>query len=117
MPIGEPGDPGAEGATGGIPWQQREELGAAAALLQTLKLFTLSPARAFARVQPGQGLWGPLLFGVVVGSLALLLNILGAALFGSIAIFDPPAELQELFGLTVAGHSVEWIPLLLALAT
>ena len=116
----EPGAVSAEGvAEAGIPWQRREELGSVVALLQTVKLFAISPVTAFARVRPecGRGLSGALLFGIVVGTLAILLNILGVAVFGSVALFDLPPHVKEVFGLSVAGRSLEWIPLLLALVT
>ncbi len=101
----------------GIPWDRRGELGTVSALIQTVKLFAVSPTDTFGRLGPSYGFSGPLLFGVLVGLVAILLNILGAALFGSIAILDPPPQVKEVFELTVAGRSLEWIPLLFALVT
>ena len=100
-----------------IPWERRDELGYAAALLQTVRLFAFSPVEAFTRLNPDCGLSGPLRFGVIVGSIGILLNILGAAIFGSVALFDLPPEIREVFEFTVAGRSLEWVPLLIALVT
>ncbi len=104
-------------AEAGIPWERREELGGRVALLRTVKLFAVSPLEAFARLRPERGLSGPLLFGVIVGSLGILFNILGAAIFGSIALLDLPPQVKEVFEFTVDGRSLEWIPLLIALVT
>ena len=101
----------------GLHWEHREELGFWGALVRTAKLLALAPTDAFGRMRPEPGLGGPLLFGAVVALAALLLNILGAAIFGSMALIDLPPELNDFLRITVDGHSLEWIPLLLVLAT
>lgn len=104
-------------AEAGIPWERREEMGGVAALLRTVKLFAVSPLEAFARLRPERGLSGPLLFGVIVGSLGILFNILGVAIVGLIALLDLPPQVKEVLVFEVAGRSLEWIPLLAGLVT
>lgn len=98
-----------------LPWERRDELGGTIALLGTIKLFVAAPREAFARTRPTASLSSPLLFGVVVGTLGVLLNILGALVFGSLVVFDLPPQLEGILGISIGGQSLEWIPLLLGL--
>lgn len=100
-----------------LPWERREELGGAVALLRTIGLFAMAPREAFARARSTPGFRAPLFFGIVVGTLAILLNILGAFLFGAVVVFDPPPQLDRLIEISIGGRSLEWIPLLATLVT
>jgi len=59
----------------GPPWERRQELGFVPALVETTRQVMAAPAAFFASMPTRAGLGAPLLYGGVIGSLALVLMI------------------------------------------
>lgn len=59
--------PPAPAPPGGIPWDNRDRLGLATALIETIKLVLLDSVAFYRRMPPSGGLPGPLAFGLILG--------------------------------------------------
>ncbi len=73
------GSPGA-----GLPWEHRAQLGLFKAWFDTVSLLITKPSEAFTMMRPEGGLTGPLLFGLIGGSLGGIVSIIFQGLLQSI---------------------------------
>lgn len=62
-------------------WERRDEIGFVAALLATIKEVLLDPGQTFRRMPLSDGLWGPLLFIVIVGSIGAIVSFIYNIMF------------------------------------
>jgi len=109
--------PAAAAAPAGIPWERRAEVGFFAALLETIRLVLLEPAKAFASMAPTGGLGAPLFFFVLVGSIGGLAGVFYQMALNSISPAGTPEEqaMAALFGsAAMIGGSIMFMPVLLA---
>ncbi|MCB1057826.1 MAG: YIP1 family protein [Acidobacteria bacterium] len=67
-----------------LPWERRQELGFAPALIETIKLLVTSPQQAFARAERTGDYASPILFAVIVGWLGIIVGLVWQMLFGSL---------------------------------
>lgn len=66
-----------------LPWEIRDQLGIAEALLETIKLLVTDPAETYARIRRDGDLTSPLLFAIILGWIGGFLNQLWSYLFNS----------------------------------
>ena len=66
-----PGAAGA-GASGGVPWERRREVGFLTSFVETTQQVLFSPGRFFSGMPIGGGLGSPLLYALLVGYLSLV---------------------------------------------
>jgi hypothetical protein len=78
-------------AGGSTPWEERDRLGFVGAFVETTKQVLMTPTSFFQRMPVLGGIPSPLLYGVIAGYLALVVN----ALYGAV--------LQAVFASTLAG--------------
>jgi hypothetical protein len=69
----------------GIPWDDRERLGLATALVETIKQILLEPVAFFRAMPVSGGLASPLAFGIVVGYFGLAVSATYEFVFNSVA--------------------------------
>ncbi|HLA79353.1 MAG TPA: YIP1 family protein [Vicinamibacteria bacterium] len=60
------------GASGGVPWERRGEVGFLTSFVETTQQVLFSPARFFSRMPVNGGLGSPLLYALLVGYLSLV---------------------------------------------
>ncbi|MCH9650764.1 MAG: YIP1 family protein [Deltaproteobacteria bacterium] len=72
-----------------IPWEDRQRLGFAPALLGTVKLFVSDPKDGFRRIQEQGDLASPILFAVLLGWAAVIIGQIWSFLIGSSFLFLP----------------------------
>lgn len=87
----DPSDPGSSfppplpggppGATSGIPWERRDEIGLVAALIETTKQVLTGPTDFFRRMPVTGGLGSPLLYAVIIGYLGILVSAVYSSVF------------------------------------
>lgn len=83
-------DPGPLPDGDGLAWERRDQLGFASALVETTRQVMAEPSASFASMPTRGGLGGPLLFGVVVGSLGILLALAGVLVLGGLLQWAAP---------------------------
>lgn len=94
-----PSDPTAEGN----PWEQRDQIGFGAGLVENIKLFALNPAEAFDRTRRQGDFVGPMLFAIIVGWIGALVAQIWQFLFqGSLLSMMPP-EIRDQMAFLMAG--------------
>jgi hypothetical protein len=71
-----PTDPGSS-----IPWERRDEIGLAAALIETTKQVLTGPTDFFRRMPVAGGVGSPLLYAVIIGYLGILVSSVYSAVF------------------------------------
>jgi hypothetical protein len=76
--------PASEAAVGGTPWDERERLGIATALVDTTRMVLTRPAEFFRVLPRSGGIGEPLLYAVIVGWLGVVAASLYGAIFRSI---------------------------------
>ena len=111
----DPHPPEAFHPTPVIPWEDRS-LGAFDGLLQTVKLITLSPGEAFARMPTFGGMGRPLFFAIVIGWVGIAVGVFWNVLLQGMWLpFMQSAE--DLAGMGAAyGFTVGWGILMVVLA-
>jgi len=86
-PVAPPAPP--EPGPQGVPWERRQELGAVAALFETIRESLFEPVSFFRRMAPSGGVGSPLFYGVLLGYAAqvvtsfyqmILQGVVGSAL-------------------------------------
>lgn len=68
----------------GTPWDERDRLGLATALVETIKQVLMTPVDFFKKMPTSGGLGGPLVFGLIVGYLGLAISAVYEAIFRSL---------------------------------
>ena len=101
QPPQAPPPPG--GQPTGNPWEQRDQLGFAAAFVENVKLFVKSPAEAFAVTRRSGDFASPLIFGIVICWVGIIIGQMWSLLFGGSVLSMLPAEVQDQAGLYLAG--------------
>lgn len=74
-----PGGPPA--AASSVPWERRDEIGLAAALIETTKQVLTGPTDFFRRMPVAGGVGSPLLYAVIIGYLGILVSAVYSAVF------------------------------------
>ena len=98
----------------GAPWENRPELGLWQAIYQTFKAVLFSPETLFSTLTFKGGLWEPLAFGIMVGSIATMFSLFFLLLVQStwLLSFGPTIPGQFTIGLifliTIAIVPVLW---------
>src|SRR5258706_12177869 len=64
-----------------IPWERRDEIGLAAALIETTKEVLTGPTDFFRRMPVAGGVGSPLLYAVIIGYLGILVSAVYSAVF------------------------------------
>lgn len=89
----------------GPAWEQRADKGVLAALLETVRSVLLEPTAAFAAMRQTGGLWSPLLFFLLLGSVAFLAGLFYEFVWQSLGLAaageERAAALQMVFGSAV----------------
>ena len=88
----------------GIPWDDRERLGLASALVETTKQILARPVAFFQAMPTSGGIGSPLLYAVIMGWLGVVAAGFYSALFNSVvgsgmAAFDESPEFAQAFNL------------------
>lgn len=86
-----PGDPEAPGN----PWERRDELGYGAGLLESLKLFVVSPSAAYEQTRKRGDFLSPLLFSVIIGWFGAIIGQIWQFLLQGSILNMMPADLRE----------------------
>jgi len=89
----------------GTPWEQRDRIGFASALVETTQRILMRPTEFFRTMPVTGGLGGPLLYGVIVGYAGLLAAAVYSAIFNAVA--GP-----RLFGMSQRGELEKLLPYL-----
>lgn len=118
QPGAPPSPPSGPAGRPGLAWERRDELGPAAAMLQTIREVLFSPTEAFARMKR-EGGWGePLQFAIVVGSIFIWVAQAWDLLTRSLVVGMPGFETQEI---AAANLQEVWValaaPFLVVVAT
>jgi hypothetical protein len=87
-------DPGVSSEPSGIPWEQREQIGAVKAFFQTIKLSLFSPTEFFKRLPPQDpvpppplgGIGSALLYAILVGVPSLAIGLFWQFLASSMGV-------------------------------
>lgn len=98
-------------APAGTPWERRERIGFASALVETTQQVLLRPTEFFRAMPVTGGLGGPLLYGVILGYLGLLASAIYTAIFNAVAgprLFEMSqrGELEKLLPYLQGGMSL-----------
>lgn len=101
-----PPPPGMPGSYAGIPWEHRQQIGFAEALVETVKLFIKEPAATWARVRPQGDLFEALTFSVLVSWVGVAASAVWSMLTPSPFIHFLPPALRDRMGAAMAGHMV-----------
>lgn len=90
----------------GLPWEQRSSIGFFNGFAQTVSLILTRPTEAFTRMRTEGGFGDPLLFGVIGGSIGLIISTLLSAMVHSLgwaAALSQQGSLDNLLGAGVGG--------------
>jgi hypothetical protein len=90
----------------GLPWERRDTLGFVNAFVQTVGMILTRPTEAFTVMRTEGGIWDPLLFGVIGGSIGVIIwTLLSAAIhsLGWAAALSQKNSLDNLMGASVGG--------------
>ena len=68
-------------ASSSIPWERRDEIGLAAALIETTKQVLTGPTDFFRRMPVAGGVGSPLLYAVIIGYLGIVASAVYSAVF------------------------------------
>lgn len=102
-----PGNPHPDGGPGGLPWEDRKNLGFSDAFLGTAKLLVLRPEEAFRRMRPRGDFASPVLWAVILGWVGGLIQDAWARVLGPPDLSMLPPQLAEqlepFFDLTTGG--------------
>lgn len=93
-------------ARSGLPWEHRDAIGLVNAFVQTVSVILTRPAEAFTVMRTEGGFGNPLLFGVIGGSIGVIIwTLVSAALnsFGFAAAFARQNSLDNLMGASLGG--------------
>jgi hypothetical protein len=93
------------------PWEQRDRIGFASALVETTQQILVRPTAFFRTMPVTGGLGGPLLYGVIVGYVGLLASAIYTAIFNAVAgprLFEMSrrSELERLLPYLQGGTSL-----------
>ncbi|MDY7095425.1 MAG: YIP1 family protein [Acidobacteriota bacterium] len=108
QPPGPPGEPPAPRALEPLPWENRDQLGFAGGLVETIKLLIMNPAEAFQRARRTGDYASPLFFGILVWWFSTMVAMLWQFLFNS-ASMAPMLQGMEDAGVAIAGTGVALI--------
>ncbi len=81
------------------PWEQRGELGLLKAILQTAKEVLFSPKRLFKGIRAKGGLSEPLAFGLLFGSLGMMLSVFWDVIMAAAGLGGQAGGMGPRFGL------------------
>lgn len=90
----------------GLPWEQRHIIGFFNAFVQTVSMVLTRPAEAFTTMRTEGGLGDPLLFGVIGGSIGVIIWTLLSAMIHSLgwaAALSQQNNLDQLMGASLGG--------------
>jgi hypothetical protein len=96
----------AAGARSGLPWENRDSIGLGSAFVQTVSMILTRPTEAFTIMRTEGGLGDPLLFGVIGGSIGVIIWTLVSALIHSLglaAALSHQNSLDSVLGASVSG--------------
>jgi hypothetical protein len=88
-----------------LPWEDRQRLGFAAALVETVKLFVMSPGEAFRRARQSGDYGSPILYALVIGWVMAIVGALWSTLFQTtvMSMLPLPPEIRGQMGGAMAG--------------
>ncbi|MEM7481194.1 MAG: YIP1 family protein [Acidobacteriota bacterium] len=86
-----------------LPWENRSQVGFMPALIDSVKLFVTSPREAYARAQEKGDFVSPLLYAVIIGTVAGIVGQIWGLLFQGSWMAMMPAEYQDMMGPMMAG--------------
>ena len=101
-----PSTPVAATSRTGLPWEQRDSIGFVNAFVQTVSMILTRPAEAFTLMRTQGGFGDPLLFGVIGGSIGVIIWTLLSALIHSLglaAALSQQNSLDSLLGASMGG--------------
>ena len=93
-------------ASGTIPWENRQQWGFGAALVETAKLFITDPAEAWRRTPEKGEMVNPLLFAIIVSWVGAIFTSVWSSFVGMPWIRMLPANVRERFPMGGAGFGV-----------
>ena len=97
-----PGPPPPAGGTGKIPWEERQRYGFVEAFVETLKLFGMTPAEAWARTPRTGSLGDPLLFAILTSWVGAIFSAIYGLFFAAPWLRLVPPEMRDKLGMSVA---------------
>ena len=90
----------------GLPWDQRHTIGFFNAFVQTVSMILTRPTEAFTVMRTEGGIGDPLLFGVIGGSIGVIIWTLFTAMFHSLgwaAALSQRNSLDQMMGMSLGG--------------
>ena len=90
----------------GLPWDRRDTIGFVNAFVQTVSIVLTRPAEAFTAMRTEGGFGNPLLFGLIGGSIGVIISTLLSAMIHSLgwaAALSHQNSLDQLMGASLGG--------------
>ena len=79
----------------GLPWENRNGQGVVAAFFETVRLVLTNPGQAFTQMRTSGGFADPLLFGLIGGSIGVIIYTLLALMMHSLGLFASMASRES----------------------
>ncbi len=79
----------------GLPWENRNGQGVVAAFFETVRLVLTNPGQAFTQMKTSGGFTDPLLFGLIGGSIGVIIYTLFALMMHSLGLFASMASRES----------------------
>jgi hypothetical protein len=110
-PLLPPPSTGRQPRPGGTPWEDRARIGFVQALIETTQKVLAAPSAFFASMPVTGGIGGPLLYGIVIGSVGVIVAALYRAVFRALLgstfmSLGGGSELRRLMPLVTGGVGV-----------
>ena len=105
----QPQGPTSAGPRSGLPWERRDSLGFLNAFVQTVSMILTRPVEAFTVMRTEGGIGDALLFGVIGGSIGVIVWTLVSAAIHSLgwaAALSQRSALQGMMGVSVSGAMI-----------
>ncbi len=102
-----PGPPPPSAPAVGLPWEMRPQVGFADALVDTVRLFMMSPREAWSRTREKGDLGQPILFAICVGWVAAAFNLVWGMMFGQAWLRFIPSDMRGMMT-GFAARSAVW---------
>ena len=101
----------------GLPWENRDQHGLANGLLKTIAMVLTRPNEAFGVMKRDAGLFDPLLYSVIIGTIAAVISFIYSMLLQSVGVFSSgDGGIGRLMGAgALSGLSVLFAPVWIAL--